>query len=139
MTQPEPTAGRADGLWRHTCFEAFLASGELCHPDNPAQGCGYYEFNFSPAGQWAAYHFDTYRHGMKPASLPESPAVEVRIASQELELHAVLTLPEAVIAGTRLALTAVIEEAGGSLSYWSARHPPGKPDFHHPENFLFEL
>ena len=139
VTRPQPTAGRADGLWHHTCFEAFLATAGLCSPDDPAPGSGYYEFNFSPAGQWAAYHFDTYRHGMKPVQL-SPPVVEARTASQELELRAMLTLPETVIAGTaRLGLTAVIEDAGGSLSYWSARHPPGKPDFHHHDNFLFEL
>jgi hypothetical protein len=50
----EPT--RADELWKHTCCELFLL--------NPADG-SYLEFNFSPSGRWAAYHFDAYREGMR--------------------------------------------------------------------------
>src|SRR5690606_4833582 len=43
---PAPQApGPADGLWAHTCCEAFVAvAGET----------GYREYNFSPSGQWAS-------------------------------------------------------------------------------------
>ena len=34
---------------------------------------------------------------------------------------------------------AVIEEDGGPLSYWALQHPPGNPDFHHPDGFALEL
>lgn len=53
---PRPvTPARADGLWQRTCFELFLRS----------EGAAtYYEFNFSPSGEWAAYRFDGYRAGM---------------------------------------------------------------------------
>src|SRR5579862_1162108 len=41
---PGARAGRrADGLWRHTCFEAFVAANDAA---------GYYEFNFSPSLDW---------------------------------------------------------------------------------------
>jgi hypothetical protein len=33
----------------------------------------------------------------------------------------------------------VIEENDGMLSYWSLKHPPGNPDFHHPDSFALEL
>jgi len=39
----------------------------------------------------------------------------------------------------RVALAAVIEEQDGRLAYWALRHPPGNPDFHHPESFTLEL
>jgi hypothetical protein len=42
-------------------------------------------------------------------------------------------------AALRVALSAVIEEEGGMLSYWALKHPPGKPDFHHPDAFALEL
>src|SRR3990172_1915372 len=45
---------RVDGLWQHTCFELFIAVRE-----EPT----YYEFNFSPSGEWAAYAFKSYRDG----------------------------------------------------------------------------
>src|SRR4051794_34232739 len=51
---------RTDGLWQHTCFEAFLTAGE---------GEAYHEINLSPSGQWAAYRFDSWRAGMAPADL----------------------------------------------------------------------
>jgi hypothetical protein len=39
----------------------------------------------------------------------------------------------------RLALSAVIEDENGKLSYWALKHPPGKPNFHHPDAFTLEL
>jgi len=37
---PTVPAARADGLWQHTCFEAFVRA---------ASGPSYYEFNFAPS------------------------------------------------------------------------------------------
>jgi hypothetical protein len=44
-------------------------------------------------------------------------------------------------AGARLtlALSAVIEDEDGVLSYWALKHPAGKPDFHHRDAFALEL
>jgi hypothetical protein len=39
----------------------------------------------------------------------------------------------------RLALSAVIEETSGALSYWALRHAAGKPDFHHADAFTHPL
>ncbi len=39
----------------------------------------------------------------------------------------------------KLALSAVIEETDGTKSYWALRHPPGAPDFHHPDCFALTL
>lgn len=39
----------------------------------------------------------------------------------------------------RVGLSAVIEETDGTKSYWALRHPPGPPDFHHPDCFAVEL
>ena len=39
----------------------------------------------------------------------------------------------------QLALTAVIEDTTGALSYWALAHPSGAPDFHHPDCFVLEL
>ena len=33
----------------------------------------------------------------------------------------------------------VIEELDGTKSYWALAHPPGKPDFHHPDCFALTL
>jgi hypothetical protein len=126
--------GRTDGLWKHTCFEAFI------RPDDSPE---YYELNFSAAKQWAAYRFDAYREGMLPVELPRAPEVTVRYTARDLELDALVSLPFAYtghsIPRPRLALSAVVEEDSGRLCYWSARHPEGKPDFHHPDSYVIEL
>src|SRR5688572_23280333 len=65
---PRSSPIRANNLWRHSCFEAFLSPGE---------GPAYVELNFSPSSQWAAYDFEDYRQGMVQASLPAPPDIEV--------------------------------------------------------------
>ncbi|HZO22313.1 MAG TPA: DOMON-like domain-containing protein [Steroidobacteraceae bacterium] len=127
----DTAAGRAEELWKHTCFEAFLAD---------ARSSGYCELNFSPAGQWAAYHFDEYRRGMRALELFGPPQIAVRRSPERLELDALVRLPREREAGPRkLALCAVIEEENGRLHYWAAQHPEGKPDFHHPDGYVLEL
>jgi hypothetical protein len=36
-------------------------------------------------------------------------------------------------------LSAVVEDLNDSLSYWALKHPPGKPDFHHSDNFALQI
>jgi hypothetical protein len=129
---PEAVPGRAAELWKHTCFEAFIQPGGLR---------GYYEFNFSPTKQWAVYRFSAYREGMTPMDLSYPPEISVHTGADRLELEATFLSPISFATEPRpkLALTAVVEEDGGRLCYWSARHPDGKPDFHHSDGFALEL
>lgn len=112
-------------LWRHTCCEIFVR----------AEGEGYREFNFSPSGDWAAYAFRAYRDGGPLEDPSLDPGIVVRRAEDRLELEA--TVPAG--GGRAIGLSAVIEEAGGRLSYWALRHPAAQPDFHHPQAFALEL
>ena len=124
---------RADGLWQHTCFEAFLAI---------LPNVGYYEFNFSPSTQWAAYGFSDYRSGMQVASGIDAPAIEVSSSPESCTLRATLALGAANVprgARCRLGLSAVIEETNGNKSYWALAHAPGKPDFHRADCFTHEF
>ncbi|HEV8722043.1 MAG TPA: DOMON-like domain-containing protein [Candidatus Binatia bacterium] len=125
---------RIEGLWQHTCFEAFIGV-----KDSPA----YFEFNFSPSSEWAAYAFRTYRDGGTVDDDKLDPTIVVRKESEMLELSAVIRLnrlpamqPGATL---RLGLCAVIEESDGRLSYWALNHPAGKPDFHHPDSFALDI
>lgn len=131
---PAGTGERRDGLWHHTCFEAFIAA-----PHSSV----YYEFNFSPGFDWAAYRFEDYRQGMAPAQLLEPPLLSLARRDDRLEVSASVELaglPELADAPhLRLGLAAVLEDAAGARSYWALAHPPGKPDFHHPEGFVLEL
>lgn len=125
---PLPAApSRKDQLWRHTCFEAFLQS----------EAEGYHEFNLSPSTEWAAYSFNGYREGMEPVSCSPPPEIAAEVSDSGFELRATLALDET--AALRLGLSAVIEETTGRKSYWALAHPPGRPDFHHPDCFALEL
>lgn len=130
---PAPaTPMRADNLWQHTCFEAFVsASAETT----------YYELNFAPSAQWAAYRFEGYRRGMAVAEEARAPAIEVAKGDTSYELRASLQLEELLPddAPLRLGVAAVIEDANWGKSYWSLAYPPGKPDFHHSDCFVLDL
>lgn len=121
---PATEPARTDELWRHTCFEAFLAAES-----------GYYEFNFAPSTQWAVYRFVDYRLGMRPAD--GAPRLAVKTGARELEVRAEIEVPPD--ADGRLGLSAVIEEANGRISYWALAHAPGKPDFHRSETWTGEI
>ena len=126
---PAPRPPRfADNLWQHTCFELFLRD---------SRSDAYVEFNFSPSGEWAAYAFDAYREGMRPAD--GVPSIEWTRAGDALVLDA--TVPAEMIAPGALAagLSAVIEDTGGAISYWALKHPSAKPDFHHRDAFALHL
>jgi hypothetical protein len=132
---PPSGVGRpADALWKHTCFEAFVAAG-----DAP----GYHEFNFSPSRDWAIYRFSAYREGMSRAETSGAPEISVRGCDGALELESAVCLRHlADLRDARLlrvAMAAVIEDDAGGLSYWGLRHAPGKPDFHHPNGFALEV
>jgi hypothetical protein len=126
--------GRAEALWEHTCFEAFVAAQEAT--------C-YHEFNFSPSLEWAIYRFGAYREGMSPAEIIRAPEISVRRGDDRLELKSAVRLGHLAdlrdVRHLRIALAAVIEDDDGRLSYWGLRHPPGKPDFHHPNGFALEV
>jgi hypothetical protein len=135
LSLPPVTAPtRSDGLWRHTCFEAFVRAGP---------GAAYTEFNFAPSMQWAAYRFSEYRSGMRVAGGISAPRVEVQSTARCYELQAALELDDVPglpsDAAWRLGLSAVIEETSGRKSYWALAHPPGKADFHHSDCFALEL
>ncbi len=121
---------RADHLWRHTCFEAFVMAGE---------GPEYREFNCSPSGEWAVYEFRNYRSGGVLEN-EVAPGIVVHRTMERLELSAEIgqvLLPQG--RPLRLGLSAIVEDAGGLLSYWALRHPPGKPDFHHTDAFALQM
>lgn len=119
-----------DELWRHTCFEAFIAA-----QDRPA----YVECNFAPSGAWAAYRFSRYRSGMKALAPVASPRVTLHTQPDRLVLEARLQLNEFAGQSLRIGITAVIEDQAGGRSYWALRHPRSKPDFHHRGGFILRL
>lgn len=131
---PVTAATRVDGLWQHTCFEVFVRA--------PLHGA-YYEFNFAPSLQWAAYRFGGYRSAKSDADLIRAPQLEARADSTSYELKVLLDLPQTSDLPNdttwQLGLSAVIEGTSGDKSYWALAHPSAQPDFHHPDSFALEL
>ncbi|MXP09557.1 DOMON-like domain-containing protein [Pseudoblastomonas halimionae] len=122
--------GRADELWKTTCFEAFL---------QPEGGSAYVELNLSPSERWAAYDFTAPREGMSERAMPREPDCTMRQGSSFAIFDAAIPaagLPNAVC---NLGLTAVIEEDGGVKSYWALAHGAEHPDFHDPACFKAQL
>ena len=115
-------AARSDELWRHTCFEAFVRASTAAE---------YYEFNFAPSTEWAAYRFSSYRSGMCVAAEISAPSIEVQSSPDyytlqaSLELDCLSSLPRKVL--WRLGLSALIEDTSGRKSYWALAHPFGDP------------
>jgi hypothetical protein len=132
LSIPQPgIPRRADGLWQNTCFEAFIKG----------LGEGYGEFNFAPSAAWAAYRFTAYRQGM--AALEDMEPVKIATSrdAHRFDLEARVNLGALPIAGSGLllGLSAVIKDRHGGISYWAIAHAEGRPDFHHPDSFAFEL
>jgi hypothetical protein len=119
---------RADDLWKHTCFEAFVR----------AEGAGgYLEFNMSPSGQWAAYRFDGYRAGMRNEDIG-APRLAFEDDERGLSLIAEIDLSRLPEAGRAwdVNITAIIENKAGTKAFWALAHAPGKPDFHNADCFV---
>ena len=125
---------RADDLWKHTCFEAFVA---------PRRSEAYWEINVSPSGDWNVYRFDGYRRGMRPEPRVTAATSELERAScGTVTLRAALdvsSVPELAHGELDASLAAVLEAEDGALSHWSIVHAPDRPDFHRRDSFVVAL
>ena len=113
------TPGRAGGLWRHTCFEAFIG----------ARGGAYHEFNLAPSGEWAAYRFAAYREGRTEAALVRPPHIQTASRARSYDLNAALDLTGLSLAEDapwRIGLSAVLEDSEGRLLALGARPSAGQ-------------
>lgn len=130
---PQPAA-RADGLWQHTCLEAFVGQ---------RGDAAYREFNFSPSGRWATYAFSDQRQrdrDMESRFQLMAPVIACSQSAASFSLQA--WVPMAAWSDTpageplELGLSAVIETRDGALSHWALHHPRPQPDFHHRGAFV---
>ena len=120
---------RRDQLWEHTCFEAFLAL--------PGQQA-YWELNVSPSGDWNLYRFSGYRQGGDPEPKAVAPSVSLQGMARGLRCTIELD-PSGFWPSSRVpevALTTVVEQRDGSLSYWALSHSGEQADFHDRRSFL---
>jgi hypothetical protein len=126
---PSPPPERADRLWEHSCFEAFVRVREEI---------GYCELNFSPSGAWAAYRFESYRARLSHVDL--APAeIASEVAGRTVMLTAIVRPdldPDLV---WEVGLATIVEDVTGERSFFALVHPPGEPDFHHRDCFVVDL
>ncbi|HEU4517554.1 MAG TPA: DOMON-like domain-containing protein [Steroidobacteraceae bacterium] len=126
-------ARRSDGLWQHTCFEAFL---------RPDASESYHEFNFAPSGDWAAYRFGSRR---AERTIPELPAPAIAFDAEPSHCSLSAEIPVAALPGLasasslQVAVSAVVAAADGRLSYWALAHGGERPDFHDPAGFTLRV
>ncbi len=129
---PDPApAVFTDGLWQHTCCEAFIA---------PTCGRAYREFNFAPNGAWAIYDFSDYRQRLTTPLPGIAPAIEVTATTDALTLTAIL--PAALLPAAdawQVGLTVVLETVDGDKSWWALTHTAAQPDFHPLARFTLAL
>jgi hypothetical protein len=122
--------GRTDDLWQTTCFELYL---------KPLGGEAYCELNLSPSERWNAYDFDGYRSGMRERPFPHEPECAIRVGSNFAIFDAAIPVAGLPDQDCAMGLSAILEEQGGTVSYWALAHPEGKPDFHNPACFAMAL
>jgi hypothetical protein len=129
---PADLPARRHGLWEETCFEVFLAV-----KGQPR----YWEFNLSPAGHWNVYGFAGFRQGMAEETAITSLPAGVKLRPDSLLVAVELAVAGIVAADQPLAIgvAAVIQLAGGGLTYWALTHAGPQPDFHRRDSFLVEL
>lgn len=156
---------RCDGLWQNTCFELFVRSGdESCYREYnfaPSGAWAAYHFDGYRIGMKPletappriltsnkeqfdmAMAVDLARRGLEPAMIEAMLAAECgdwpRQATQFPMSIQLDGLCSHNVSQLHIALSAVIEEVDGTKSYWALRHPPGPPDFHHPDCFALTL
>ena len=127
---------RRDNLWHGTCFELFVKP----------ESRGYVEYNFAPLEAWNAYSFLDWRMGRRAYQPDADPKiVDSRTDGRRekfpvrYELDVVVSPDILLLAPASVSLAAILEEEDGTMSYWALAHPPGEPNFHHPDCFAARL
>src|SRR3569623_567534 len=119
---PRDRSSRTDNLWKHTCFEAFVRVGNER---------GYVELNFAHWGEWAAYAFSDRRQGMRNLVGSSEPLAWAGYKGEGEDgvyyrSFGTIDLFDP-FADWHVGLSAVIEAADGTKSYWALAHAPGPP------------
>ncbi|MEA5565312.1 DOMON-like domain-containing protein [Anabaena sp. UHCC 0399] len=129
---PVDTPTRQHKLWENTCFEFFIGVKNSQH---------YWEFNLSPAGHWNIYRFDNYRQGMQEETAFAELPFSIQNQSDSLLLSLKFNLAKIISENQAIdvAITTVIKQQNGYVTYWALAHTGAEADFHLRESFIIEL
>jgi|SRR5688572_27306977 len=129
LPSPSINPTRREELWTTTCLEFFLAV-----KDSPE----YWEFNFSPSGDWNIFRMDAYRQiGFKEETLIQHLSFKVQKDIDVFALNAGIDLDPIVRPGQVLevGIAAIIQSRNGNETYWALHHPGPQADFHSRGSF----
>lgn len=132
IAPPSETPSRKHELWRDTCFEFFLGI-----KNSPK----YWEFNLSPTGDWNVYRFENYRQGMQEETVFSTLPFIIQQQADSLGLTLDLDLDKIIPQEQALevAITTVIKQTDGEVTYWALTHQGAEADFHRRDSFILEL
>lgn len=125
-----PECNRQDELWKKTCFELFLGT-----PDSTR----YYEYNFSPSGDWNCYQFFDYRKNPQNEELPFEPAISQIKKVNSFTLSVMVPLPEYFRFNKIAGISVITQEKEKANHFWALKHPREIPDFHDRRAFTLLL
>ena len=128
----QSTPRRRDELWQSTCMELFISTPSMQR---------YWEYNFCPSGDWNIYQLSDYRSTLQVEPSCRQPAITYCQKPGVWELDVVTQLPNPLIDQPVLilAITAVVKQQNGELSYWALHHGGGEADFHRRDGFQLSL
>lgn len=138
IPHPSAQAQARDFLWEHMCFEFFVGW-------DAEDTSRYWEWNFSPSGEWMVYGFSEYRKADRSFSTSLEYDVQfMKHSATELSLEVDVPLlniiPKPGSGSLRAAACAVIEhKTNKEKTYWALKHTESKPNFHRRESFSIEL
>lgn len=126
---------RLVGLWKKTCFEFFLRSGDFKE---------YMEFNFSPSLNWNCFNFNEHTKDLTEWNIVNTPKVKINQFADKIEMNVIIERVNLALAHqdfkkSEFSTTAVllIEDNDGNVkeTFWAITHADVKPNFHHPESY----
>jgi hypothetical protein len=121
---------RKDELWKETCFEFFLGQFDSSK---------YYEYNFSPSGDWSCYQFLEYRSEPINEYLNFIPTVSSKQNAQCFTLSVNVPLPDNFKFNRKLGISVITKDKAEKYCFWSLSHPRNIPDFHDRRAFSIDL
>ena len=130
-----PNKERLIKLWEKTCFEFFIKN----------QNGSYIEFNFSPTFEWNCFYFEKKGDALKEWQQMNRPKTDILLSLNNFFMIIEIKkddFPSGFfnhLAERECAVTCVIKEKSGRLSYWALHHADVKPNFHHFESFKYKF
>ena len=122
---------RKDKLWQQTCMELFIAEQ---HSER------YFEFNFSPNGDWQSYEFLSCRSLLGQPKNIKPPIIDKLDNREGVSYSVSLDItPLSLAMPLQLGLSTVLLQACGDLAYFSLLPQTDTPDFHLREGFKLTL